>query len=557
MNRQIIESQKTLPETHAQASAVPEYAERIREIDARMLVLTQEIAKLEAKAQAEEIGLVPETGAINIERLIDENISPDEEKAIKLETPDSSVVATVKAEVLSELNDKTSDEKQDRASKRKKIVKTVKKVLLGILAIATFEGTTSFMPRKPDKVRAYENIRVTDLEAWEKLKLHQDEINKLNNILIINEANKNSKEKYVIVDKSAGFAHLYEGEKLISTYEVGVGKNVGDEQTRTIVEDEKVYWDAGNKETGAGIYTITHRGTYEGVPSWNMKNERGIEVPTAFHRAVSGRERFFNNKDPKDNRMSNGCLNFLAHSLNDLAQQKGFGAGSKVYILPDNPHNQFKIVDGELVFTSNEQNVNRTVRPYSPQPILLRTERKNVNENEVDFLQTLADSKGQLMNLYPTVSNDVYNELAKLAYGIFGQESSFGTYGGVRGQYGRVSDYVGAITGKNVSAGVTQVRITSVNPKIKETFNIQTTNDLFDTKKAAIATMGLLLDIYTNNIPDTQKDHWVDLTAYYYNNPKGSQKKIEADEKTDSTYVKNVKKYAEQAHVYYYQFVKK
>jgi hypothetical protein len=37
------------------------------------------------------------------------------------------------------------------------------------------------------------------------------------------------------------------------------------------------------------------------------------------------------------------------------------------------------------------------------------------------------------MALYPSLSNNEYNRLAKIAYGIFGQETSFGTYGGSEG----------------------------------------------------------------------------------------------------------------------------
>ncbi|OGI59729.1 hypothetical protein A2814_00230 [Candidatus Nomurabacteria bacterium RIFCSPHIGHO2_01_FULL_38_19] len=530
------------PETVAYETTVEELEKKIRLLDL-------EIKELEAtRAEAEEIGLNTETGAINIANLIKVTSKEDEEE-IKQESPQTTVSEAVEAGVIESLNDKTIVlPAKEKTTGLQRVRRKVRNILLGLFVVANFGANTSFMPKKSMEARAYDSIEVKDLKAWEQLKLFQDEINKLNNIRIINEANKNSNKMYLIVDKSVGLAHLYQGDNLISTYEVGTGQRTGDDQTKTIVADKKVYWDKGNKQTGAGIYTVNKRGKYEGSTSFTMLNEREIEVPTAFHKAPSVRNIFFNNRNIADNRMSNGCFNFQARSLDDLGRQKGFGKGTRVYVLPDNPHNKFQIVDGELRFISNEQNVNRTIRPYEAKPIILKAE--NVNDHGKEFLQTISKVKVELMGLYPTVSNDVYNQLAKIAYGIFGQESSFGTYGGARGQYGKITDLVGAILGKNVSAGVTQIRITSINPKIKEAFDIKTTEDLFDDKKAGVATMSLLLDIYTTNIPDDQKPNFIYLTAFYYNNPQGSKKTMGTNEKSDSVYVKKVLGYTERVTVY-------
>ena len=55
-----------------------------------------------------------------------------------------------------------------------------------------------------------------------------------------------------------GRMNYYKGNKLIKSYEVGVGENLGDAQTVTKVNPKtgKTDWNAGNKSTGAGVYSI-------------------------------------------------------------------------------------------------------------------------------------------------------------------------------------------------------------------------------------------------------------------------------------------------------------
>ncbi len=525
---------------------------KLLEIKERIKRLKQEIQELEdGQNRVAILEQAPEAEMVDIERLIATNTSPEEMGEIEAGLPSSqSPLEAIKTETIKALNDKTTilakERKRNRALER--TGRKMRRVFLSLLAVSNFVISTSFSFPKSAEAITYDNIRVENLEDWERIKLYQDDINKLDNINIINKANENSDEAYIVVDKSVGFAHLYRGDSLISTYEIGTGEKIGDEQTKTIVEDGRVYWNQGNKQTGAGIYTINKKGTFEGATSFTMLNERGIEVPTAFHRIPEERVKFFNNQNVADNRMSNGCLNFQARSLDDLARQKGIKRGTKVYILPDDPHNKFQIVDGKLRFISNQQNVNRTIKPYEAKPIILKAE--GANDRGKEFLQTIAKNKKRLMSLYPTVSNDVYNQLTKIAYGIFGQESSFGTYGGLRGQTGRIADRLGEKLDKNVSAGVTQIRITSVNPKIKEIFGIKKTEDLFDIKKSSIVTMSLLLDIYTTNIPDIQKSNYQNLVPFYYNNPSGFKKNIEANKKMRSVYVQRVKNYSKRVHIY-------
>lgn len=493
---------------------------------------------------------------LDTRKLIESNTSDKELAQVREKFPGQDPIKVIEREVVEELNDKTSDSKtrlvKESVEKAiKAIRKRLKRISLALLVASNFAVGTSFSPLPSAESLAYDKIKVESLKDWENIVVDQEMINKLDDISVINKANESLGKVYLIVDKSVGLAHLYRSGNLVSTYEVGTGQKKGDDQTVTVVDkDGKVYWTQGNRQTGAGIYTINQKGIYEGAPSFTIVNERGIEVPTAFHKAEGSRVKLFRDNNKKNNRMSNGCLNFMAGSLEDLAKQEGFGPGVKVYILPDDPHNRFELVDGELRFTSNQENVNRTIKPYEPKPIILKAE--NANEDGKTLLQTLGDAenKRKIMSLYPTVSNAVYNELAKITYGIFGQESSFGTYGGLRGQAGRIGDYGKTALGIGASVGITQMKIVNVNPKIRAVFDINQTTDLYDVRKSAIATMGLLLDVYTTNIPAHLKGNYKQLVPLAYNKPSSFREIIKTGEKTRSSYVKKVLANADKVTVY-------
>lgn len=194
--------------------------------------------------------------------------------------------------------------------------------------------------------------------------------------------------------------------------------------------------------------------------------------------------------------------------------------------MPDNPHNKFQIIDGELRFISNQQNVNKTIRPYKPEPIILKAE--NANDIGKELLIRISENKEKLMSLYPTVSNDVYNELAKIAYGVFGQESTFGTFGKVRGQIGRLGDIVKTVTkvGSTPTVGLCQVSIENISPKIKEAFNIKRNTDLLNVKTNVAAAMSILLDNYLYAVYNGKGDQYQKISILRYNAPKATAKII-------------------------------
>lgn len=497
---------------------------------------------LVVEKEIEEVKQLTEAKVISVDKVIEESVSEAEVKAIAVEESITAeeVPAAIKEEVVKQMAEKTPKKDSDRISLLSKVGSRVKKTLLKVMIVATLFNATSFTSPNTSDTAAYDSVRVENLESFDNVILDQEAINKKDNLDVIIESMK-EEGSYIVVDKQHSMAHLYEGDSLVSSYEVGTGKEKGDEQTKTVVKDGKVLWQEGNKQTGAGIYEVGGVGTYKHSPSYTLTNENGISVPTVLHETLSNRKALFNNNNTEDNRMSYGCVNFQAQSLQDLGARGVITEGSKVFILPDNPNNKFQLVDGDLKFVSSNAEVNRSAVGYDVQDLVLKA--KGVNSGGKEFLSTLSESKGALMQLYPTVSNDIYNQVAKIAYGIFGQESSFGTFGGVRGHLGYLKDEVAAtFTDKDVSVGVTQIRLSSVNQKTRDAFNITTIADLKDdNKKAAAATMSLLLDIYENQIPASLKGDFKELLPLGYSNRTEFAKGVAGNSTVyNNAYVNNV-----------------
>jgi hypothetical protein len=549
------------------------------------LALLEKIHKTTETEDKQEILVLNGPKQITIEEITDENVSAQEMKEIQSEFPNQNIEEVIESQVVEQINDKTiiPAEKRMYDTPLKRASRKIKVALLAIfISATTFESSTTTKTSESDEVFSYNNIKIENLKDWENVNLHEDEINKLENISIITKSHENSNDKFIIIDKQNGKAHQFQGDSLIKSYNVCLGKDtVGDEQTvlksiyrqkfedsdyhrRPAVSlDEATYlkngeryikpgyeaftdWGEGNMKTGAGIYTISNKGPFLNDFGIFLKNERGLQVATSMH-VNSGLK-----KESSNFRFTNGCIGFSKEDLLDL--YKTVSREEKVYILPDNPHNKYQIIDGELRFLSNQQNVNRTIRPYEPKPIILEVEKPN--ETAKIFLMTISENKEKLMGLYPTVSNDVYNELAKIAYGILGQESSFGTYGKMRGQLGRVKDVGTTIVGLHPSVGPCQVRLENINQKIKDIFNIKNTTDLFDTKKNAIAAMSVLLDNYLYVSYNGKDEQYKELVVLKYNAAKEAKKITKDDKKIDQlgpkakSYIKKVLNYSKLASVY-------
>ena len=396
-------------------------------------------------------------------------------------------------------------------------------------------------------------------EDWEKIKRRNDEINSSDNASkIIKFQTNKPNEKYIVVDKKSGKMHLYQGSREISSYNVGTGENEGDEQTRTWVDKEtkKVDWSKGNKQTGAGTYTITgsteKNKHYGNAPSFNMQNEYGIEVPMAIHAASQSRVAKISDNNPNNNRVSNGCVNGLCNDLRDLYKQ-GIESGTKVYVLPDNKDNEYVYENGQLNFKSKNSDVNRTVKTLKYKPVKMGLDETKFKEkvfqwndlndeeefNKVTkpFVKALQDNKQSVMKA-AKINGDVYNEIAKVAFGIYGTESNFGdTHSAVGNLFRAANKFIdkksssspdykskestyGASEANN-SVGLTQIRFSYLNADEKNALKevgITNNKDFLDPKKAAIGTAVVLGIRYNQQLtPKEKKDILTNLPKKWNN----------------------------------------
>ena len=388
-----------------------------------------------------------------------------------------------------------------------------------------------------------------EYQDWDKIKKRKQELNKMNQSEIIINYHKNSDEQYLILDKKRGKLHLYQGDKEITSYNVGTGANVGDEQTKTVIRNGKVMWDEGNKMTGAGIYEVSgvnpKNPHYSNAPTWNFKNEQGIEVPMAIHSSFGDRTSKIKDKDETNNRLSNGCINGICYDLEEL-YKKGYKQGQKLYVLPDDENNTYEVSNGKLIFKSKNQNVNRTVNTLNYKPIKIEIDEKKFKEevstafdfnDETEynnttkpFVQALADNKQKIMKT-AKINGDVYNDIAKIAFGIYGTESNFGDTHSAIGNLGRAinkffdpkssssPDYKSKATtyGANKdsnSVGLTQIRFNMLDEsekKILKELGITKNEQLLNPKDCAIATVAILATRYNNQLTDKEKQ---DLETY-------------------------------------------
>ncbi len=414
------------------------------------------------------------------------------------------------------------------------------------------------------------NSASASYQDWNAEKTKLDEWNALPNEQMINQYYANRPDEgYVVVDKKNARMNYYKGKNLVKSYEVGVGENAGDAQTVTKVnKNKKTDWNAGNKSTGAGVYSISNidpaSKEYYDLPSFNMKNDQGIEVATSIHGTPVSRRSRFNNNQIADNRMSNGCINGDCRDLKDM--YKRFDVGTRVYILPEDEGNRFQIVDGKPVLKVNPRNralyneyvdktgktqkgqgVNQSVNTINYKPIQAAFDEKQFkedvfttmdfndedeyNNSTIPYYQSLVKNKQKILKA-AQIPSDIYNELAKMSFGIYGTESNYGDTHSAFGNLARAArkamdskgnsspDVVSKATtyradDKWNSVGYTQLRWAQLNDHEKNVLNklgITSNKDFLDPEKAAMGTTAILAVRYNEQLDDTQKkDMWKHL----------------------------------------------
>ncbi len=342
----------------------------------------------------------------------------------------------------------------------------------------------------------------------------------------------------------------------------------------------------GNLSTGAGVYQISNTSptsgdNYQNAPSFNMTNEAGIEVGTSIHGTPSYRLPSFGNDnlipgEDENNRMSSGCINGKCTDLQAL-YDLGLPTGTSIYILPEDEGNKFELVDGKPVLRMSQENReaykgdytdekgreqtgqggNYTTETLTYKPIRAKFDKEKFvderftlldfnDDEEFDnttqpFISALEENKKEIM-LAAKIPGDVYNQIAKMAFGIYGTESEFGdTHSWVGnaargankkfGSDGSSPDVIKKYEGfdipftdigkgaqdKDQSVGYTQMRWTQLNDKEKtalESFGITSNEDFLDPTKSAIATATVLGIRYNEQLTaDQKKDVWKHLPS--------------------------------------------
>lgn len=160
-----------------------------------------------------------------------------------------------------------------------------------------------------------------------------------------------SNENYLIIDKKNCSAIVYDkdGNKL-ATYEIGLGRDIGDDFNDTSGLKGKA-----RNTTPAGEFTLIknvfNTSAYGDLTlSLGSKANKSAKSKkmVALHKVPKFRqERLCKFKDGKlsNNRMSHGCINFLEKDFKVLV--KYIHEGFKVYILPEEEDNHLTLVKNE------------------------------------------------------------------------------------------------------------------------------------------------------------------------------------------------------------------
>ena len=368
--------------------------------------------------------------------------------------------------------------------------------------------------------------------------------------------NRTASNAYLILDEKKGKIHLlYPGEETPrQSYDVLTGQATGDAATVTKVavyykgkqlsQDElneamkdngvstidelikvpgyrtKVDWKSGNKQTGAGVYTISSAkadggraygaDTRADVPSFTFENEDGISQSMAFHGVTRGRVSNLYDNDGTNNRLTNGCINGKCTDLQELYDNPDVGVGTMMYVLPEDKDNAFVYENGKLNLYASKENIEKAETSYDQlnskgevigeieggqgintsinnlynyKPIMFEYNNdiaeesgyidgtagnrlEEYNEITKPFLNALATNKKDMMEIL-NIDGDLYNDIALTAFGIYGYESGMGDRNNWVSDYSRLIRK--AVTGKG-SSGSVERKYDNISGKGKEPY---------------------------------------------------------------------------------------
>ena len=154
-------------------------------------------------------------------------------------------------------------------------------------------------------------------------------------------------ENYAVVDKKNNTLSIYNKDKLISSYPVTLGLNVGD----GMLPLNTRYLGDTPRTTGAGVFTLHGRNTsaYTGnEPMYTMRSDSIGSVAQAIHSPanLTNRREFF--RTGKNGRISYGCVSTDSGIMKKLYKDKTLQTGDSIYVLPEVKGNNLIEKNGKL-----------------------------------------------------------------------------------------------------------------------------------------------------------------------------------------------------------------
>lgn len=412
-------------------------------------------------------------------------------------------------------------------------------------------------------------ILFAGMEDYQEKKKWQDELNELEDEdLIKSYQQKLGRNNYGVLDKANSVLSLYTAKgHLLATVGVSLKKSHFDSKITS----------------GSGIYEAKSMGD-----QLSIEDQRGFPA----NLKLSG-----NSLDCGKGEHCHGS------GTPSRLIEKYLLPNGKLYILPYDGENHFLVKNSELQHTTTrrshfyEYNYSPKGKRAFPIEIEIKDPRYDTEVSR-EFVSALESEKATIMKLY-NLDNDEYNDLARYAFGILGNESEFGenwrysvketfpfgvafikdtknkVFGKTKEAYKKASGFwsglrdgtttyfrelvnrdvrllTGKITDENNSRGPTQIK--TVPSKIEEHYKI-TKDNISDPKNSAIATMGFLAEAMVElknrakTYPAITRENRLDYLHYIY---MGSTHEIKNQTATPdkNIYLRQLKEYLKGVKLY-------
>jgi len=275
-------------------------------------------------------------------------------------------------------------------------------------------------------ISASSQIAVSSLEVKKKADMVNNKSTQLSKVIAFHKNYTNRCEQYVVIDKNEGSLNVYnnEGHSIFSK-EVLVGKTVGDERTLYRNYHENIT----NDKTGAGIYFFG-KTDKSNVLHLNTQNKNSALSLSAIPKNANQRRFLLNDNDPSNNRVTNGSINLESSDFNRIIKDFSI-EGCPLYVLPETKKSSFYVEENSLSFKTNCSGCDEDFNTYAP-----KVKSKPISAYIVDnryksdltesFVDSLVSEKKDLLPLLG-ITNEEYDQLAKLSFGVMGVESDFGS----------------------------------------------------------------------------------------------------------------------------------